>query len=211
MPASNLSDVRPLSSLVSLHKLDLSECRELFELRPLSALVSLKRLDVSVCSRLSDLGARSGLVGLQTLNLRYCMLLHDVRPLSALLGLRSLDLSNCMVTDVRPLSELVGLRTLSLADCKGLTNVQPLGCSCRAVRPQAGPRRLLQRSRRSASQLVQVRIVPLMIASEQVGCKVIETTCESILNAIRWRTGEDCMYARLLCCTTGTPHLLVTW
>jgi hypothetical protein len=132
----NLSetDIRNVSGLYGIRKLNLHHCKNLVNV---SALRNAHTLRLSWCTGIRDCSALGGLHklnlcgtsivdvsmlgGVHTLNLSNC---DGIRDFSALRRVHTLDLSGCInLTDV---SALGGVHTLSLACCKGIRDVSVL-------------------------------------------------------------------------------------
>lgn len=117
--ASRISDLRPLSGLMRLRRLDVSSPRndragQIADLSPLSGLEALRWLDADN-NAIADLTPLSGLTGLESLSLSGNPI-ADLSPLSGLTGLRDLSVERSAVRDLSPLSGLTRLIGLRLAE-----------------------------------------------------------------------------------------------
>ena len=142
-----ITDLRPLSSLITLeglHLWRLSPNTPTLELHPLATLANLAELNLGN-SRVLDISSLSGLKKLQHLHLIHNHI-ADVSPLATLtelrtlwlegnpindltplggLNLRKLDLSSTSITDLRPLATLINLESLFLPE-NGISDISPL-------------------------------------------------------------------------------------
>ena len=106
---------------------------EHLDLNPLSKLIELEGLDLTQ-SRVSDLLKLEGLINLTTLHLDKNQI-SDLTPLSNLVNLTTLHLGKNQISDISPISNLVNLTMLHL--CKNqisiltpLANLKNLGYLC---------------------------------------------------------------------------------
>jgi internalin A len=123
-----ISDLRPLSSLVNLQVLHLSE-NQIRDIRPLSSLINLKGLYLHL-NQVNDIGPLSTLTNLWLLNLWRNQVV-DIKPLSNLTKLADLDLSDNRIINLKPLSALTDLSKLVLKgnlinDLKPLSSLKNL-------------------------------------------------------------------------------------
>jgi internalin A len=121
--ANKLTDIKPLSKLKHLTKIDL-DCANLTDLSPLSALPRLSELSLTNCVNLTDLSPLSVLTQLSTLTIENCQALTDLRPLAGIKFLRILKIDRCINIDNIPfLNGFNGLETFHLYDNKYLTSI----------------------------------------------------------------------------------------
>ncbi|MYC12663.1 MAG: hypothetical protein F4Y39_02950 [Gemmatimonadetes bacterium] len=120
--SNEISNLAPLSGLVSLERLDLDR-NNISDVSALSGLTSLEVLDLSSNS-ISDVSALSNLNNLELLAL-VSNGISDVTPLSNLNNLRVLDLSFNSISDVSALSNLTSLEDLYL-DNNSISDLAPL-------------------------------------------------------------------------------------
>jgi len=93
--ATALTDLKPLSGLVSLNELYFTGCTAVSDLKPLSGLASMSKLGLSGCTAVSDLAPLSVLPSLNEIILLGCTALSDLKPLSGLASLNKLNLTGC--------------------------------------------------------------------------------------------------------------------
>jgi hypothetical protein len=108
--------VRDVSTLGSVHTLDLRYCPDV---RDVSALGNVHTLNLSFCTGVRDVSA---LGNVHTLDLTGCTGVSDV---SALGNVHTLYLGGC--TGVRDVSALGNVHTLYLTGCTGVRDVSALG------------------------------------------------------------------------------------
>ncbi|NOT10704.1 MAG: hypothetical protein HOP23_02545 [Methylococcaceae bacterium] len=106
------SDLSPLSGLINLKRLNLSNTQVL-DLSPMASLTKLQRLNIWN-TPVHDLSPLSRLTNLQRLNVWNTQVV-DLAPLSGLTNLQRLNAWNTKVADLSPLSSLVNLQELSIA------------------------------------------------------------------------------------------------
>lgn len=107
------TDLEPLSELVHLKRLALTDRPRLRSLAGLSELPELQELAVPLAKNLVDVSALRGLAQIEDLNMEGCRKLNTVEDLSHCLGLRRLNLSECGgLPSVAPLRELVSIEDL---------------------------------------------------------------------------------------------------
>ncbi len=129
-----LTDLRPLTGLGQLLRLDLSgkiagrdpENGRLSDLTPLTALTNLLTLTLHG-NRIADLRPLSQLTGLVALDLSSNHI-TEIKPLSILIELSELDLAENYIRELSPLKTLKGLTSLNLAnnDLTDATDLDPL-------------------------------------------------------------------------------------
>lgn len=110
---NQISDLTPLSNLVSLTELSLHDNVRISDLTPLSNLTKLTILNLYF-NQISNLTPLSGLANLEQLVLNGNQII-DLKPLSVLAKLESLSLSENRISDLSPLSGLTNLNVLSLS------------------------------------------------------------------------------------------------
>ena len=150
----SVRDLSPLSGLVNLRYLDLSELGTAStptDLSPLSGLTSLESLNLAG-ARVRDLSPLSRMTALQWLNLRWTNA-RDLSPLSNLTRLKDLNLMDTPVRDVAPIAKLAALESLDL----GGTRVRDLSPLVALIHlkdlrvPKATPKARLEELRRALS------------------------------------------------------------
>ena len=135
---NRVSDLTPLSSLVSLEYLELSH-NAVSDISPLAGLTSLTHLGLTY-NDVADPQPLSGLSSLTRLDLRYNQV-SDLAPLSSLASLEHLDLTGNRVSDVSALAGLRELRVLwmygnaavDLSPLAGLTSLERLNVGSNGV------------------------------------------------------------------------------
>ena len=119
----NIENFTPLSSLINLRLLNLSESN-VKDITFLSSLTNLEELYL-IQNEIKDIAPLSGLKKLQKLYLFHNREIEDIKPLSALTKLQKLFLGNNQIKDVTPLSSLTNLQELELWENQ-ITDVTPL-------------------------------------------------------------------------------------
>ncbi len=140
-------ELKYLSSLTQLQKLDLNWCKKITDegLVHIKDLVNLRKLNLWSCEKLTDKGLIhiKGLINLQELDLSWCSNINKgFVYLKDFVKLQKLDLSNCRITDnkLAYLKNLINLKALYLCWCtritdeglahlQGLVNLQKLNLS----------------------------------------------------------------------------------
>lgn len=113
----------PLSGLVELRSLDLTDTKVGYFLDPLQHLDKLQKLRLSG-TQIGELGPLRVLTELQSLDLSRTKV-YDLEPLRSLKKLRSLYLSETNVWDLHPLEALAALRLLDLGRTE-MSDLQPI-------------------------------------------------------------------------------------
>ncbi len=122
--SNEISDLSPLSGLISLTDLDLSNTN-ISDVSALSGLTNLTDLNL-FNNNITDVSALSGLTSLTDLELGSNNNISDVSALSGLTNLTELGLSNNNITDVSALSGLTNLTELNLNGNRRITDVSAL-------------------------------------------------------------------------------------
>eukprot|EP00121_Abeoforma_whisleri_P013343 Awhi_evm1s12307 len=118
-----ISTINPLSSLVLLRTLNLSNLDKIIDLESLSLLVNLDSLNLSYCSSILDIGPLGHLSQLQNLNLAWCTDITDFSALAYLTSLQRLKLRSCLLlTNLDFLSDLHLLKDLNISRCHRIKN-----------------------------------------------------------------------------------------
>lgn len=118
----NIENFTPLSSLINLRLLNLSES-QIKDIKFLSSLTNLEELYL-ISNQIKDVAPLSRLTKLQHLHI-YNNQIEDITAVAALTKLQILFLSNNQINDVTPLSPLTNLQELELSDNQ-ITDVTPL-------------------------------------------------------------------------------------
>lgn len=128
-----MTDLEPLTSMLSLTHLHLDGCSRLRKLDPLAKIKTLKSLDLAGCDKLEDLAPLSDLP-LLDLSFEGCTRLPDLTPLVRLVSLENLDLSECGALESVALLRACGnLRSLDLTGSENVTDVNRLS-ECASLR-----------------------------------------------------------------------------
>ena len=113
--SNNISNIAPLSGLINLTQLDLSN-NDISDIKPLADLTKLTSMDLgdNFVSD-SDIALLSSLINLTHLDLSNNDI-SDIKPLSGLTNLTSLSLSSNDISDIKPLADLTKLTSMDLGD-----------------------------------------------------------------------------------------------
>lgn len=118
----SLHDLSPLSGLVNLQTLDVSQT-QVSDLSPLAGLANLQTLDAPE-TEVSDLSPLTGLANLRQLDVSRTKV-SDLSPLTGLVNLWTLQAGGNRISDLTPLVRLVNLEMLSIASTE-VSDLSPL-------------------------------------------------------------------------------------
>ena len=119
---TQVSDIDPLANLIALEWLDLEET-QVSDLGPLANLTALELLDL-FGTRVSFLDPLANLTALSWLNLMVTPV-SDLGPLAKLAALERLHLAGTQISDISPLASLTALKYLDLAYTQ-VSDISPL-------------------------------------------------------------------------------------
>ncbi|CAN1805504.1 Disease resistance protein L6 [Linum perenne] len=123
-----LVDVTGLAKLISLQKLNMSNCWSIEELPDISGMKSLNILDLSECIKLIKVIGLEKLESLEQLHMAGCNRLENLPSVSNLIKLHSLVVIKCtLLSDIRGLGDLRrSFLNLEVKECGSLANIQGL-------------------------------------------------------------------------------------
>ena len=122
--SNNISNIAPLSGLINLTRLDLSN-NDISDIKPLSGLTNLTSLSLDR-NNISDIKPLADLTKLTSLDLGDNFVSDsDIAPLSSLINLTRLALSNNDISDIKPLADLTNLTSLNLSS-NNISDIKPL-------------------------------------------------------------------------------------
>lgn len=132
----NITDIKPIKSLINLNELDISKNHAIYyddysykhnltDIYELQFLINLEKLNLSHLS-LTNIEPLKSLIKLKELDLSFNSKLKDISPLTGLINLEKLYLRKLSLTNIYPLKGLIKLIELDSSENNNLSDISPL-------------------------------------------------------------------------------------